>query len=112
MPSAAQSGSISRSSSRRASAEGHLLAPRGFAQGGVGFRSTGEPPRQQGQGSAKRGLDVPDHGEFGGVGAPEVADIGGRVKKVAARRHGRAFGVEDGDEGLAAEHEDGVIGPQ
>jgi hypothetical protein len=34
------------------------------------------------------------------------------VKKVAARRHGRAFGVEDGDEGLAAEHEDGAIGPQ
>ena len=50
----------------------------GLAQGGVGFRSTGELLRQQGQESAKRGLDVPDHGEFGGVSASEVADIGGR----------------------------------
>jgi len=34
------------------------------------------------------------------------------MKKVAARRHGRAFGVEEGDQGLPAEREHRIIGPQ
>jgi hypothetical protein len=67
---------------------------------------------QQRQKSGKRGLDVADHGEFGRIGTPEVADIGRHLKDVAAGWHGRAFCIEDGDDRLAAECEHRVIGPQ